>query len=402
MTAIAGNRVSRGLGLLALVVLTLGLAGCGSDEPAAVTPPAPPPAPPPFQPQPVEVALGELGGTVTLMTTEAGGFTLNGEAFEGGEVTAENGNTYALSLADGQWTAAYQAATATLTLGITGEEVTVMRAEDGTYWIGDEAFEPGGNFAASNGNHYMLALADDGSWTASYVPATTAVTLGITGEEVSVMRAEDGSYHIGDTAFSSGGSVTATNGNEYTLTMADGILDCGIRTAGPAGGSRQFGPERAVHAARERDLDGGAPDTRRAAGDVGRAGAAGHRDVLRRAAGRRHVADQLRAEAGSGDAGHQRPDRDGREGRERDVVPQRRAVHERRGRGGRLRLVHADAGIGRHLDGGLQRGSDRGHPRHFRRHGHGGDGRGRLLHPRWRPVRFGRRGDGGQRQRVLS
>ena len=211
-----------GLGLLALVVLTLGLAGCGADEPAAVTPPAPPPAPPPFQPQPVEVALGELGGTVTLMTTEAGGFTLNGEAFEGGEVTAENGNTYALSLADGQWTAAYQAAMATLTLGITGEEVTVMRAEDGSYWIGDQAFEPGGNFAASNGNHYMLDLADDGSWTASYVPATTAVALGITGEEVTVMRAEDGSYHIGDTAFSSGGSVMAANGNEYTLTMAGG------------------------------------------------------------------------------------------------------------------------------------------------------------------------------------
>ena len=210
------------LSLLAVVVLTLGLTGCGSDEPAAVTPPAPPPAPPPFQPVAVEVALGEHGGMVTLMTTEAGGFTLNGEAFEGGEVTAENGNTYALSLADGQWTAAYQAATVTLTLGITGEDVTVMRAEDGSYWIGDEAFEPGGNFAASNGNQYMLALADDGSWTASYVPATAAVTLGITGEEVTVMRAEDGSYWIGDAAFSSGGGVTATNGNEYTLTMADG------------------------------------------------------------------------------------------------------------------------------------------------------------------------------------
>ena len=63
--AIASNRIAGGLGLLALVVLTLGLAGCGSDEPAAITPPAPPPAPPPFQPQPVEVALGELGGTVT-------------------------------------------------------------------------------------------------------------------------------------------------------------------------------------------------------------------------------------------------------------------------------------------------------------------------------------------------
>ena len=210
------------LALLAFVLLTLGLAGCGSDEPAAATPPAPPPAPPPFQPAAVEVALGEHGGTVTLMTTEAGGFTLNGEAFEGGEVTAENGNRYALSLADGQWTAAYQAATATLTLGITGEEVTVMRAEDGTYWIGDEAFEPGDNFAASNGNHYRLGLADDGSWTASYVPATIAVTLGITGEEATLTRAEDGSYWIGEAAFSSGGSVTATNGNEYTLTMADG------------------------------------------------------------------------------------------------------------------------------------------------------------------------------------
>ncbi len=218
------NRIARAgsLGILALAVLTLGLAGCGSDEPAAATPPAPPPAPPPFQPVAVEVALGEHGGTVTLMTTEAGGFTLNGEAFEGGEVTAENGNTYALSLADGQWTAAYQASTATLTLGITGEEVTVMRAEDGSYWIGDEAFEPGGNFAASNGNHYMLARADDGSWTASYVPATIAVTLGITGEEATLTRAEDGSYWIGEAAFASGGSVTATNGNEYSLTMADG------------------------------------------------------------------------------------------------------------------------------------------------------------------------------------
>ncbi len=216
------NRVSRAIGLLAIAIVTLGIAACGGDEPTAATPPAPPPAPPPFQPQPVEVTLGELGGTVTLMTTDTGGFTLNGEAFEGGEVTAENGNTYALSLADGQWSAAYQAVTATLTLGITGEEVTLMRAEDGSYRIGDEAFEPGGSVAASNGNHYTLALAEDGSWNAAYLPATATATLGITGEQVTLTRAEDGSYRIGDAAFSSGGTVSATNGSEYTLTMADG------------------------------------------------------------------------------------------------------------------------------------------------------------------------------------
>ena len=216
------NCIARALGLLALVVLALALAGCGSTESAATTPPAQPPLPPPFQPAPVEVTLGEHGGTVTLMTAEGGGFTLNGRAFDGGEVTAENGNVYALSLVDGQWTAAYQAATATLTLGITGEEVTLTRAEDGSYSIGDDAFEPGGNVVASNGNQYMLALAGDGSWSVSYVPATATATLGITGEEVTLTRAEDGSYRIGDNTFSSGGIVKAANGSEYTLTMADG------------------------------------------------------------------------------------------------------------------------------------------------------------------------------------
>ena len=70
---------------------------------------APLPAPPPFQPQSVDVALGESGDKVTLMTTEAGGFTLNGEEFRsGGSVTASNGNTYVLTLAEGQWTATLQ------------------------------------------------------------------------------------------------------------------------------------------------------------------------------------------------------------------------------------------------------------------------------------------------------
>ena len=66
------NRVKRGAGLMALVLLAFGLAGCGSEPAPVVQPPAPPPAPPPFQPQPVEVALGESGTTVTLMTAEGG------------------------------------------------------------------------------------------------------------------------------------------------------------------------------------------------------------------------------------------------------------------------------------------------------------------------------------------
>ena len=89
----------------------------GGTGGGGVAPPAPPPAPPPFEPEAVKVALGEaddagdgMYGTVTLMTTEAGGFTFNGEAFEGGAdnpVEGEGGRMFVLTLVDGTWTATY-------------------------------------------------------------------------------------------------------------------------------------------------------------------------------------------------------------------------------------------------------------------------------------------------------
>lgn len=66
----------------------------------------PPPAPPPFRPQGIDIALGTSGETVTLMTTEAGGYTLNGRAFASGStVTASNGDVYQLVLDGTTWTA---------------------------------------------------------------------------------------------------------------------------------------------------------------------------------------------------------------------------------------------------------------------------------------------------------
>ena len=64
----------------------------GSEPPAT--------APPSFVPQAVEVALGTSGDTLTLMTTEAGGFTRNGDAFTTGtDVMAEaSASTYRLTL----------------------------------------------------------------------------------------------------------------------------------------------------------------------------------------------------------------------------------------------------------------------------------------------------------------
>ncbi len=215
------NRVKWGFGLLALV-LVFGLSGCGSEPAPVVQPPAPPPAPPPFQPQPVEVALGEHGGTLTLMTAEGGGYTLNGEAFAGGDIEAENGNMYMLALEDGVWTAAYQAPPAMeVMLGEYGGAASLMKSEDGSYWIGEMAIESGGSVTGSNGMMYTLTMNDEGLWAAAWVkPDAMPVMLGSSGASIMIQQSEDGTYWIGEMAIESGGSYMADNGM-YMLSMDD-------------------------------------------------------------------------------------------------------------------------------------------------------------------------------------
>ena len=197
---------------------------CADD--GVQTPTEPPTAPPPFQPQAVEVALGEASGNITLMTTEAGGFTLNGRPFEsGGSVVAENGNTYLLTLAGGNWNAAYQAIEVTVTLGITEEIVALTRAEDGTYWLGDAAVQSGATMVmATNGNVYILTITTDGggmiAWMAIYREPGVYVALGLSGDVVRIRKSEDGAYWLGSTPVISGETtVTAANGSIYRLRL---------------------------------------------------------------------------------------------------------------------------------------------------------------------------------------
>ena len=219
--------VKQGLSLFGITLLLLaGLAGCGGDEAAPVArPPAPPPAPPAFTPEAVEVALGESGDSATLMTTEAGGFTLDGEAFEsGGMVTAENGNVYTLTLADGAWTPVFNAPMVDVMLSELGGAITVTTAEDGTYWVPglDVAFESGGMVVGENGMYYTLTLVD-GEWMPAFVaPDPVMVTLEASGTTITIETAENGTYWVAGALFESGGTVTAENGNMYIVTQVDG------------------------------------------------------------------------------------------------------------------------------------------------------------------------------------
>ena len=104
------------------------------------------------------------------MTTEAGGFTLNGQPFLGGRVTAENGNVYVLLLVSGRWIAAYVPERSFVRLGDSGGSVTDTQAEDGTYWVPrrETTFLSGDTVTGSDGETYCLTLCN-GRWTATLV-----------------------------------------------------------------------------------------------------------------------------------------------------------------------------------------------------------------------------------------
>ena len=97
--------------------------------------PSPPPAPPPFRPQPIDVPLGNSGDTLTLMTTEDGGFTFDGQPFSGGVVTTENGNTYMVALESGAWSAEPQTSSSAPACVSEPPPVVILEWADGKWAV---------------------------------------------------------------------------------------------------------------------------------------------------------------------------------------------------------------------------------------------------------------------------
>ena len=188
--------------------------------------------PPQSESESVKVRLGDAGGTVTLITTADGGFTLDGEAFVGGAgnpVEGEGGRRYVLTFADGIWTAAFLPREVMIDLGISGTTATLATTEAGGWTRDGESFSSGttvrGSTNAATGlaNEYELTLAD-GTWKATYRPART--TIASTGLEATAR--EDGSgYAVGDDSLPATGTgeITAPGGALYHVVKdADGML----------------------------------------------------------------------------------------------------------------------------------------------------------------------------------
>ena len=211
------------LASLAVAALLALAVGCGGDGGTTSTPP---PAPPPFQPQSVPVTLGESGGTVTLMTTQAGGYTLNGQALaSGATVTGEGDREYVLTLASGAWSAAYQVPEHSVTLGMSGETVTITQAEDRTYMVGEAALGDGNTWTASNGNMYRISAGTSGMLQAEYVaPDPEDVALGQSDETIQLQRLESGQYTLDGQLFISGEVLALADGRRFRFTRTiDGM-----------------------------------------------------------------------------------------------------------------------------------------------------------------------------------
>ena len=117
--------------------------------------------------------------------------------------------------------------TVTVTLGISGETVTLTQAEDGTWWVGDVAVESGTTTAtASNGNTYNLVLQADGdggsTWIARYVPDRVTVRLGTSNFRITLTRAEDGTWWRGTTEATDGMSILTPAGTRYRQSFVNG------------------------------------------------------------------------------------------------------------------------------------------------------------------------------------
>ena len=175
---------------------------------------------PPFRPRAVSVALGATSQSITLITSEDGGYTLNGQPVSSGDTyNAANGN-YILTLSGGTWTATFAPMMMEVALGASGDSVTLVQEELGGYSLNGESLTADTTAVASNGATYGVTLGADGPMVV-YIPSTTTIMLGIYGGELTLTLAEDQVTYMRDGEVFVSGTVIESNGRSYRVTRGN-------------------------------------------------------------------------------------------------------------------------------------------------------------------------------------
>lgn len=167
------------------------------------------------------VVLGESGTSIRVVRREDGKYEEGGELLSQGTLrTARNGSEYRLDFVNGRWVAMYMPALVTVELGSSGRTVVLERQEDGKYFRGTSEFKSGETYALPTGETYELTLRN-GEWSAHFVPDVLQVPAGESGTILSIQRLEDGTYVLDGERIESGDTVRRGD-NEYLLTLRNG------------------------------------------------------------------------------------------------------------------------------------------------------------------------------------
>ena len=169
-----------------------------------------------------DVMLGALGGTIKLTQAEDMSWWYGEMAVASGYVhTAANGNMYMLTMdSEGMWSAMYQKVEVMVALGTQGS-ITLVRAEDMSWWLGSEAVDVASPVTSDNGNTYTLWYTD-GVWSARF--ESESMMIEGTGL-VAMTREADDMYDVGDSTLAANGTGDVTDGDAmYHVCMQDGAL----------------------------------------------------------------------------------------------------------------------------------------------------------------------------------
>ena len=176
-------------------------------------------------PAALSIPLGSSGSAVDVVKNEDGTFSVNGKVITAETmVTAANGNVYRAILSPEGIPVGvmHVAAMQDVMLGMHGGSVTLTQAEDKSWWYGEAAVADGYVHTAENGNMYALTLDSEGMWSAMYQQVEVTVALGTQGS-ITLVRAEDMSWWLGTEAVDTASEVNSANGNTYTLWYTDGV-----------------------------------------------------------------------------------------------------------------------------------------------------------------------------------
>ena len=176
-------------------------------------------------PDAVPVTLGTSGDTVSITQLEDRSYLVDGQPLASDRVVrARNGNRYRLTLTGSVWSWEFvEPGAVPVTLGTSGDSVSITQLEDGSY-LADGKPLPGDRIvAAANGNRYRLTLTGS-VWSWEFVPPDAVpVTLGTSGDTVSITQLEDRSYLVDGRPLASDRVVRARNGNRYRLTLTGSV-----------------------------------------------------------------------------------------------------------------------------------------------------------------------------------